>query len=305
MKWEHEFATALFNNAVIFLNEAVGFINLGLNERRNIVLSIVNIQIAIELALKSSIVNYYGVRTVLMDPQSRMTDEEIEKLFRENRLKLKEYNMLKNFTKTKDANIEVYNFEKTQYKHMEQFQKYRNQILHSSYIFSDEEIKKIEQDIIYVLIHIMGILMSDSTDYEYKHFMQEYLNGREYSKLLHNPIYNRELYEFLENEYDKLYTCPYCSTRTVTPYKYCARCLTNFDVSKDIFAFVKCGWCGEEMVICDSGNIEYNNNMIKGLCLNCGEDTIVYKCHKCHDFVNVELFDKSDCCENYCKRDTL
>ena len=43
---------------------------------------------------------------------------------------------------------------------MEMFQKYRNCVLHSSYHFSVDEKKDIEKEIIYTLIHVLGILMS-------------------------------------------------------------------------------------------------------------------------------------------------
>ena len=301
MSCDNEFSTVLSKNAIMFLDEAVGFINMGIKERKNMVLAIVNIQLAVELSMKASIIDFYGIRKVLIDKQAQMTDLEIEQLFRENKLKVREYDSLKNFLKSNDKDGERYDFKKTQYKYMERFQNYRNQILHSSYIFSDKECEEMEKDLLYVLMHIIGVLMSNRMDDEYREFVQEYLNYKEYSKLMENPIYNHELQVFLERYYDKLYTCPHCGTKTVTPNRYCARCLTNFNVSNEIYAFVKCGWCGEEMVICDAANIENNNNMIRGLCLNCEEDTIVYKCPKCHSFVNAELFDSSECHEGFCK----
>ncbi len=301
MEFEYKFIETLFQNAIIFLDESIGFINLGVSKKRNMVLAIINMQIAMELALKSSLANFFGIRKILVDKQAQLSDSELQKLFNENNLKIKEYDSLKNFTKTKDGNIEAYNFEKPHYHYMERFQKYRNQMLHSTYTFSTEECSQMEKDLIYVLIHILGVLMSDRTDEEYRKFMHEYLNDNEYAKLLKNPIYNQEFQIFLKNEYDKLYTCPYCDTKTVTPHKYCARCLTDFSISSDIFAFVKCGWCGEKMVICDAANIENNNNYIRGLCLNCGEDTTVYKCPTCHSYINSELFDFTNCHEDFCK----
>jgi hypothetical protein len=304
MDYQGKFVESLFQNAIIFLDESIGYINRGVSNRRNMVLAIINMQIAMELALKSSLANYLGIRKILIENQAQLSDEKLERLFEENNLKIKEYDSLKNFTKTPEAHIEAYNFEKTQYKYMERFQKYRNQILHSSYIFSDDECKEMEKDLIYVFIHILGVLMSDRTEDEYRKFVHEYLNANEYSKLLANPTYNQEFQIFLKEEYDKLYICPYCNTKTVTPYKYCARCLTNFNISSEIYAFVKCGFCGEEMVICDAVNIENNNNYMRGLCLNCGEDTYVYKCPRCHNYINAELFDSSNCHEGYCKFDS-
>lgn len=304
MNYENKFIETLFQNAIIFLDEAIGYINRGVSDRRNMVLAIINMQISMELALKSSLANHFGLKKILIEKQAQLSNEELQHLFEDNNLKIREYDSLKNYIKTPEANIGAYDFEKPQYKYMERFQRYRNQILHSSYIFSDDECKQMEKDLIYVFIHILGVLLSDRTEEEYRKFVQEYLNNNEYSKLLKNPIYINEFQLFLQEEYDKLYTCPYCYTKTVTPYKYCARCLTNFNISCDIYAFVKCGWCGEEMVIFDAANIENNNNYMRGVCLNCGEDTYVYKCPRCHKYVNAELFDSSDCHEGFCKWDS-
>lgn len=58
---------------------------------------------------------------------------------------------------------------------------------------------------------------------------------------------------------------------------------------------MRCGMCGKDAVICDAANIEYNNNMMRGLCLNCGEYTIVYKCPSCGRFFNMKLEDEYAC----------
>lgn len=41
-----------------------------------------------ELALKSSVVSYCGIRTVLVSKQSGLSDSEIEELYNANRLKV-------------------------------------------------------------------------------------------------------------------------------------------------------------------------------------------------------------------------
>lgn len=297
MNFEKEFANSLFKNAIIFIDSAIGFINKGLNDYVNMIQAVVNLQFAMELALKSSVVSYCGVRTILVSKQCNMMDSEIETLFYNNKLKIREYDDIKNFTKGKEY---LYDFERKEYKYMDMFQKYRNYVLHSSYIFSNQEKKDMEKDIIYTLIHILGVLMSDETAHEERKFMQEYLNDHEYSVLLENPVYVEELTNFLQNEYENLYMCPYCSTKTMTIDYKCARCFNIF-ADRHFFEYVKCGYCGEDMVICDAANIDNNNHMIRGLCLNCEEDTIVYKCPKCGSFVNTELFDNSNCHEGFCR----
>ena len=283
MKFEKEFAQLLFRNAVIFIDSAIGYINKGLDNYVNMLQAIVNLQFAMELALKSSVVSCCGIRTILVSKQSCLSDSEIEELYVTNKLKIREYDEIKNFTKGRER---LYNFERKEYQYMEMFQKYRNCVLHSSYIFNEQERQSVEKDVIYALIYILGILMSEETGIENRKFMQEYLNDSQYAILLQNPIYNHELYNFLKKEYEDLYTCPYCSTRTMTIDYKCARCFN-------------CGYCGEDMVICDAANIEYNNNYIRGLCLNCGNDTMVYKCSKCGQYVNAELFDMTKCHEGF------
>jgi|LGOV01.1.fsa_nt_gb hypothetical protein len=297
--FEVEFSEILFQNSIRFIDAGIGFINKGLDNYTCTVQAIVNIQLAMELALKSSIVSDYGIRTILKSSQNQMPNQEIEELFQNNRLKTREYNDIKNFAKSNSC---CYDFDKKEYKCMENFQRIRNGILHSSYIFSDEETEHIEKDIYYTLIHILGVLMSEDASLENRTFMQEYLNHHEYSKLLNNPKYVKELYRFLENEYDKLYICPYCSTSTMTPEHKCVVCFGIFKGSSS-YAYVDCGYCGEHMVICDAANIENNNNMIRGLCMNCREDTIVYKCNKCGEFINLESFDFEECREDHCKYD--
>ena len=301
MDYEMKFIESLFQNAVIFLDEAIGYINRGVTDRRNMVLAIINMQIAMELALKSSLANLFGIRTILIEKQAKLSEEELQELFESNNMKIREYESLKNFLKTPEGNIDALDFDKSQYKYMERFQRYRNQILHSSYIFSDEECVEMEKDLIYVYTHIIGVLMSDRTDEQFRRFIQEYLNYNEYSKLLKNPIYTELMELFVQEEYGKGYNCPFCNTKTVTPYKYCARCLSDFNVSNEIYAFVECTYCGEEMVICDAANIEINNNKMRGLCLNCGKYTYVYKCPLCREFVNLN--DDSKCHEGFCQWD--
>ena len=99
-----------------------------------------------------------------------------------------------------------------------------------------------------------NVSSTDITEYS-EEFMQEYLNHSQYALLLKNLIYNHKMYIFLKKEYEDLYTCPYCSTRTMTIEYKCARCFNVFS-DRHFLGYVNCGYCGEEMVICDAVNIE-------------------------------------------------
>lgn len=193
MKFEKEFAQLLFRNAVIFIDSAIGYINKGLDSYVNMLQAIVNLQFAMELALKSSVVSCCGIRTILVSKQSCLSDSEIEELYVTNKLKIREHDEVKNFTKRREH---LYNFERKEYQYMEMFQKYRNCVLHSSYIINEQERQSVEKDAIYALIHILGILMSEETGIENRKFMQECLNDSQYAILLKNPNCEHGLYIF-------------------------------------------------------------------------------------------------------------
>ena len=193
MKYEKEFARSLFRNAVIFLDSAIKYFNEGLDYHANMVQSIVNLQFALELALKSLVTSQYGIRTILINKQKELKDSELEELYLANKLKVREYDDIKNYIKGRGIYLVLIAKE---YKYMEMFQKYRNCVLHSSYHFSVDEKKDIEKEIIYTLIHVLGILMSAEIT-EDRIFMQEYLNENEYTKLLENSFYIKELEDFL------------------------------------------------------------------------------------------------------------
>ena len=93
MKFEKEFAQLLFRNAVIFIDSAIGYINKELDNYVNMLQAIVNLQFAMELALKSSVVSCCGIRTILVSKQSCLSDSEIEELYVTNKLKIR--NMMK------------------------------------------------------------------------------------------------------------------------------------------------------------------------------------------------------------------
>lgn len=107
MKFEKKFAQLLFRNAVIFIDSAISYINKGLDSYVNMLQAIVNLQFAMELALKSSVVFCCGIRTILVSKQSCLSDSEIEELYVTNKLKIREYDEVKNFTKGRRASVQL------------------------------------------------------------------------------------------------------------------------------------------------------------------------------------------------------
>ena len=290
--------TALFRNAIVFLNEAIYRFNLGIDNYDNKVLSIVDLQMSLELAIKFTIANYRSASIIFEEKSvAGLSDEKILSLFQDNKLKVKEFEKLKNFLKGDSFFSSELSSE---FSYMEKFQNYRNKLVHQNYNFSEDEDAAIENDIIHIIVYILYRLLSnDISSSDYNEYLFEYIPQEEYKKLLSNPKFAEEIHAKFEFEYGKLYMCPLCSTRSLTPLKKCYRCLESFD-DGNFFGYVKCKYCGEDFVFFDAGNIDCNNGFIKGLCLNCEEDTVVYKCQKCGDYSNLEAFGRKMCTPEHC-----
>ena len=120
----------------------------------------------------------------------------------------------------------------------------------------------------------------------------------EYTKLLGNQKYRRELENMINNEYDDVYFCPICSRRLFTPIKKCLGCLNNFNDSH-AFGFTKCNYCGKDTVIYDKCNLEINS-FLRGLCINCENDTVIYRCKSCGNVYNFESKKNEMCSPEHC-----
>ena len=69
----------LLNNALIFLNVAIRYFNLGINQHQNLVVAVVNLQLATELALKYFLVSSYGLNIILEKKSQGLSASEIKK----------------------------------------------------------------------------------------------------------------------------------------------------------------------------------------------------------------------------------
>lgn len=278
---------ALTRNAAIFLNCAIQAINRGLHKYSNKVIAIVNLQMALELAMKAKIVDNYGVAYIVSNLDHNASDEDIKAKYKSNSLKIKEFESLKNFLKSE----QMFDFEKPEYRYMERFQTYRNKLVHFNYNFSEDENEQIEKDIFYVLVFLLGAIMSDALKDDKPTYMQEYIDMAQYEKLMQNGSYITALNAFIVDTYGKTYYCPTCSRRFLTPSKKCLGCLLDVSSESGAFGYIDCKFCGmESSVIYDRLNIDLNRGMLRGLCLNCESDTIVYKCPKCGRVYDLEGF---------------
>ena len=117
--------TALVHNASTFLNCSIQAINRGLSNRNNKIIAIVNLQMALELAMKAKVVKHYGIRYIIQNLTAGTSDTEIQEKYNNNELKVKEFENMKNFLKSE----RMFDFEKLEYQYMNRFQTYRNKLV--------------------------------------------------------------------------------------------------------------------------------------------------------------------------------
>lgn len=286
----------LYQNASIFLNDAILHLNKGVNSYSDMLLAVVGIQMSLELAIKVRIAQDYGIAAILEQVDAGTSLDELSQKYENNSLRVKEFEATKNFLKSKRTYNQIFSGE---YGYMERFQKYRNKLVHFNYNFSDVELVEIENDIIHIIVYILhALLSSDISTEEYREFIFENIKSSEYKKLLENSKFRTELHNVIVREYGESYSCPICDRKLLTPKKKCLGCLLDFR-DRMAFGFVKCKYCGKETVIFDALNLP-NNEMLRGLCVNCGEDTVVYKCRLCGNVYNLECFDPTECKPDYC-----
>lgn len=276
---------ALFENALTFLNCSIQAINQGLSDRKNQIVSIVNLQMALELAMKAKVVEKYEVSHILQNLASGASDTEIRAKYESNDLKVKDFETIKNFLKSEG----VFNFSKPDYRVIERFQLYRNRLVHFNYNFSKEENEQIEHDIFYVLVYLLGTIMGDGLKEEKPTYMQEYIDIGQYEQLMQNRIYTDILTSFIIDTYEKPYYCPICSRKYLTPSRKCLGCLWDVSERTGAYGYIDCKYCGTVLsVLYDRLNIDGNKGMARGLCINCVSDTIVYKCSCCGKVFDFE-----------------
>lgn len=280
----------LLNNALIFLNVAIRYFNLGINQHQNLVVAVVNLQLATELALKYFLVSSYGLNIILEKKSQGLSASEIKNKYENNTLKLCTFDELRQIEETANHSGTGWLFDD-----VKKFQTYRNHLVHINHNFTNNEINNISQKIIGILVYVLDAFINIYEDDENKNKMQGLLQKEEYEKLLKNEQYYEELKIKLFDEYGDLYWCPHCGKQLLVPSKICFGCMENLAYSTD---YLKCKYCGKKTLIYDKLNIDINGSL-RALCINCNEDTIVYKCPHCENVYDLEA-PEEHCYEGYC-----
>ncbi|WP_204792264.1 hypothetical protein, partial [Oscillibacter sp. CU971] len=100
-KIEEKIIMKLYQNASIFLNDAIIHLNKGIDSYSDMLLAIVDIQMSLELAIKVRVAQDHGVTAILQHADAEISADELAQKYEKNSLRVKEFESLKNFLKSK------------------------------------------------------------------------------------------------------------------------------------------------------------------------------------------------------------
>ena len=263
-------------------------------------LTCTSFQISLELAIKSLIIGEQGIRNILNKKQRSLSNNEIKNLFIKNNIKTLDFNAQKNFIKSKKL---IDNLAKEDFNIMDNFQLYRNKIVHFSYTFKTNELETFRDKIIYYMIHIILKILLHGKNSEDKpsEFIEYILGSKLHQKLIKYPPYTQAMHSFVKEvalPSEKILRCIICNNRTLIQYgEYCYCC--NFEY--ETLRLITCDYCKEEKtVLYDHLNITSNQNMARGLCLYCENDGVIFQCPQCESEHNIETNFHNVCTPDNC-----
>lgn len=301
--FENQIQRRLTENSKLFLSDGIerlinqdngeeDFINSDL-----LSLTCTSFQISIELALKSLVIERNGLKSILNKKYQNRSSSELEDLFRDNNIKTAEFDTIKNFVKSKGYIMDLTKYD---FKVIEEFQLYRNRIVHFTYEFEESDLYDMKYDLIYYMIQIIFkiLLSNEHQDVKPSEFLAYSLKSGLHNKLTKYPPYIQAMERVSKENTDSVFKCIVCNNRTFSKFEgYCYCC--NF-ISED-FKLINCLHCNEtKSVIYDNLNIKLNNNMAKGLCLNCDTDGMIYQCPECELGYDNEMEFEKYCTDGNC-----
>jgi len=258
------------------------------------------VQMATELAMKVFLIKNESLRVVLKDNYTNKSDEELVNLFHGDGLNTKAFWELKNIIIT---NYSPGLFDKDDIAHLDKFQTYRNKLVHFNLNLDESQLKELKFELTYVIVHVI-IKFLAQINFKYESpsdFYKENLKQSTFRNLISYDPYVKEMSKMAKTYTGYAYECPECWKRAYSPFNNRCYCCGN-DFT-DMAEYVDCISChAKNGVIFDPLNIGYNDNMINGLCLNCGEKMMVFKCPECETKTGFWVEeDLEDTCFGGCK----
>jgi len=291
------------NNAWLFLRRAIkelishdDFNDDGLTEEKAIMATTM-IQMSFELSLVAYFVKKKGILGIVQTKDASLSEIDLLEKFENNDLKTKSFESLKTEALSNDF---LLNSDDEFF--IDQFQRTRNKFVHLHYNYDKGELYDLKYDLTYFLIKVLiPALAEEETDPSQA--IAANIDSTDFRNLVKFPPYAYEMYKVARENSETVYRCLHCGNDSLaTDYgsEYCYSCCEDFSHA----GFIDCPYCkAKRAMVYDTLNIEYQSDKtIKGLCLKCDEDDLVYVCKKCESEVPLEAnIGRGKCCPGFCE----
>jgi len=260
------------------------------------VIATVFIQMAFELALISYLIDREGIRTVAKSRDEKLTEDELLSKFEDNQLGTKTFNELTQYASEKKLYL------REDDSHLvKEFQQKRNKLVHLNYEFDSGELYDLKYDFVYFLVYLVIPILTKE-EIRPSEAIAYRLDKNDFNKLIKFPPYAMEMKKRAREFSKDVYNCFYCDNESLAASDYGnEHC---FSCNQDYFhvGFVDCPRCkSRNSIIYDKLNIEsQSDRTLKGICLKCGEDDLMYSCDTCEDVVALEGTFYEKCHPGYC-----
>lgn len=295
---------SVVHNAALFLKEGVKILfrdkdfSKSSIDTDDFILAVSHIQMAMELAAKSYILYYKGLKYVVHNSQENLTIEELQQLYENNRLKVQDFDAVIKQLNGLGLNLTL---SKSKRKMIESFQTYRNKLFHLTCNIDEHDLDSMRDTLLMYSINTVMFLLFDQYQNERpSEFMAQLTNWDYFNTLQHSMVYRDCMKEIANESGDTILVCPLCEDLAYSKEEeYCYIC--NFNGSH--LVRTDCEECGGELsVIFDRGaHLNGHPNVYQGFCQECETKNAIYECPICGS-TNHYYFDRSSpkCIEGKC-----
>ncbi|NVZ64804.1 hypothetical protein HX857_18540 [Pseudomonas gingeri] len=263
------------------------------------IFSTVFIQTAFELSLVAYVVSEHGIHGVAKKGDSKFSEEELLAKFEGNELNSKLFNEL-----MQEAVEKHYFLDNDDQYLVENFQRVRNKLVHMGYEFDAGDLYDLKYELIYFLVQLVVPILAKEESRP-SEALQSNIDGDDFMRLIKFPPYAEQMHRKALNFSKYVYKCFYCGNNSLAAGDYgnehCYSC------NQDYFhvGFADCARCDSRYsLIYDKLNIGIQSDRtLKGICMNCDEDDLVYSCGVCDSVVALEGTHYEKCHPHYCSEE--
>lgn len=271
------------HNSLLYLEDGVKRLIAGnQNDMTDtIVLSCTSIQISLELAMRAYMLRKKGLESILdRKQQGIFKNEEKEKLYTENKLKVIEFDAMKNQLKGKDVSV----FKKEDFQIIDDFQTYRNKLVHFCCPLEESEILALREKLMYYVVRVVLCLLYDNfEDKRPAEYFEELLGYDFYMQLWNDSGYISAIEQLAKERSEDVGICPICGMNAYSiDEEFCYFC--NITPIEGEWGRAACNACGgKNTVVYDRLNIHLreNHHSMPGMCQHCEAHPQIFECPKC------------------------